>query len=129
MMIGGKNRHGCLTAFLVLNLVGNIGGGLMYVLLYTLGSSLVHRVLPNVSGMMLPMLFVISLFNLVCTIALFQWQKWGFWGFCGASVVGVIVNLLIGTGIGTALGGLMGMLVLFGVLNIGKENKGWTQLE
>ena len=31
--------------------------------------------------------------------------------------------------IGSALAGIAGIAVLFGVLQIGKENKGWTQLD
>jgi hypothetical protein len=44
-------------------------------------------------------------------------------------VVALAVNLSIGLGAGTVLAGLAGLLVLYGVLHIGKENKGWPQLE
>jgi hypothetical protein len=39
------------------------------------------------------------------------------------------VNLAIGLDIISAILGLVGVAVLFGALHIGKENKGWTQLE
>lgn len=74
-------------------------------------------------------MIVLSLLNLVCAIVLFHWKKWGFWGFCVSSVIGLVVNLQIGLGIGPAIIGLVGVLLLYGVLHIGKKNKGWPQLE
>ena len=125
MTTEGKQRHGCLTAWLVLMIVTNSGTALTYLL----AGDAIRRSLPNAPGWAFPVLIVFALFNLVCSIALFQWKKWGFWGFCGSSVVALLVNISIGLGIGPSLGGLVGVLLLYGVLNIGKENKGWPQLE
>ncbi len=120
-----KSRHGCLTASLVFMIVANSGTALVYIL----GSDAIRRTLPNAPGWAFPVLIVFSLFNLVCAIALFRWKRWGFWGFCGSSVVALVVNLSMGTPIGSALVGLVGAPLLYGVLQIGKENKGWPQLE
>jgi hypothetical protein len=98
-------------------------------LIYLLGRELVLQALPNAPGWAFPVLIVFSLFNLVCAVALFKWKKWGFWGCCVSSIVALVVNLSVGLGIGQSLAGLVGVLVLYGVLNIGKENKGWPQLE
>jgi hypothetical protein len=117
-MAGGKSRHGCLTAWLVLMIVTNSGVALVYLL----GSEAIRRTL-NVPGWAFPVLIVCCLFNLVCAIALFRWKRWGFWGFCGSSPVALVVNLSVGIPIGSVLHGLVG------VLQIGKENKGWHQLE
>ena len=124
-MADAKSRHGCLTASLVLMIVANSGSALVYIL----GGDAIRRTLPNAPGWAFPVLIVFSLFNLVCAIALFRWKRWGFWGFCGSTVVGLVVNLSIGIPIGSALVGLVGVLLLYGVLQIGKENKGWPQLE
>ncbi|TWT89122.1 hypothetical protein Mal64_26140 [Pseudobythopirellula maris] len=124
-MAEGKSRHGCLTAWLVLMIIANSASALMYLV----GSDAIRRSLPDAPGWAFPVLIVFSLFNLVCAIALFQWKKWGFWGFCLSSVVALVVNLSIGLGIGPAVGGLIGLVLLYGVLHIGKENKGWPQLE
>jgi hypothetical protein len=124
-MADAKSRHGCLTAWLVVMIVANSGSALVYIL----GSDAIRRTLPNAPGWAFPVLIVFSLFNLVCSIALFRWKRWGFWGFCGSSVVALVVNLSVGLGIGSALGGLVGVIVLYGLLQIGKENKGWPQLE
>ena len=125
-MTDGKNRHGCLTAWLVLMIIANSATALMYLL----GSGFISQAAPNIPGWVFPVLIVASLFNLVCAIALFQWKKWGFWGFCASSIVGLVVNLsAVGLGLFQSFSGLLGVLLLYGVLHIGKENKGWHQLD
>jgi hypothetical protein len=39
------------------------------------------------------------------------------------------VNLTIGVNIAQGILGLAGVAILYGVLHIGNEKKGWTQLE
>ncbi|MEX0731642.1 MAG: hypothetical protein WED00_01955 [Aquisalimonadaceae bacterium] len=123
-MTDAKTRHVCLTAWLALMIVINA----MNVLVYSLGSEALQQALPDVPAWAFPVLIALSLFNLVCAIALFQWKKWGFWGVCVSSVVTLVVNLSLGFGIGAVFTGLVGVLMLYGVLHIGKENKGWPQL-
>ena len=119
-------RHGCLTAWLVLMIITNSGAALMYLML----SDAIRTGLSNVYGWVFPVMMIIfCLFNIVCLIALFQWKKWGFWGFFASSVVVFFLNLLNGLPIVPSLSGLIGFLMLFGALQIGKENKGWPQLE
>lgn len=78
----------------------------------------------------LNILFILGgLFNIVCIIALFRWKKWGFWGLVCTSVFYFIVNLAIGVSPFVALLGLAGILLLYGILHIGREWKAWTQLE
>ena len=124
-MADRKNRHGCLTAWLIVMIIANSATALTYLL----GSGAIGERLPNMPGWAFPVLIVMSVFNLVCAIALFQWKKWGFWGFCASSVVALVLNLSIGLGVGSAFVGLIGVLLLYGVLHIGKENKGWPQLD
>jgi len=124
-MAGAKSRHGCLTALLVFIIIASSASALIYVL----GSEAIRRSLPNAPGWAFPVLIVFSLFNVACAVALFKWKKWGFWGFCVSSIVALVVNLSIGLGIARTVLGLVGVLLLYGVLHIGKENKGWPQLE
>ncbi len=56
-------------------------------------------------------------------------KKWGYWGFAVSSIVAFSVNLASGLGVGQSLLGLLGLALLYGVLQIGKENAGWSQLE
>jgi hypothetical protein len=124
-MADAKKRHGCLTAWLVLMIVGDSFSALMYLL----GSGMIRKGLPNFPAWAMFALILFSVFNLVCAIALFQWRKWGFWGCCASSVVVLFVNLSIGIGTGQCLLGLVGVLILYAVLQIGAEDKGWSQLE
>jgi len=117
----GKNRHGCLTAWLIMILITNP----ITILIYLFGGD-TYSYLPS---WFIPVMIVFSLINVGAAILLFKWNKLGFWLFCGSALVVVIINLAVGLAWYLALSGPIGILLLFGVLNIGKENKGWTQLE
>ena len=120
-----KQRHGCLTAYLVFMIVANSASTLVYLV----GSEAIRRNTPNMPAWAFPVLIVLGIFNLVCAIALFRWKKWGFWGFVASAVIAFAVNLSIGIAPGFALVGLLGLAILYGVLHIGKERKGWSQLD
>lgn len=120
-----KQRHGCLTAFLIVMIVLNS----ITALAYLVGSQAIQQALPGIPAWALIVLGVVAVFNLVCAIALFNWKKWGFWGFIISSIVTLVINLNIGLGVAQSLSGLIGVAVLYGVLQIGKENKGWPQLD
>ncbi len=120
-----KERHGCLTAYLVLAIIANSATALLYLF----GAEAIKRSTPTVPDWAFPVLIVLVLFNLVCAIALFRWKKWGFGGLVASAVVTLGVNLTIGLGVSSAIVGLSGVLLLYGVLHIGKDNKGWPQLE
>jgi hypothetical protein len=148
-----RKRHGCLTAWLVLLIIMNSITVLTY-LIYFFGSGIFIQVLQNQElqsqlpqSQMLQIqmllntpiwvfivLIALALFNVVCAAALFMWKKWGFWGFCATSASALAVNLIYfrsGTVsiIISIISGLLAVLILFGVLHIGRENKGWPQLK
>jgi hypothetical protein len=106
-------------------IIANAGTALMFVL----PSGAMGPAFPNMPPWGIPVLIVTSLFNVICAIALVQWKKWGFWGLCASTVVAFVVNSSYGVGVGGSLAGPVGLLILYGVLQIGKENKGWPQLE
>lgn len=120
-----KKRHGCLTAYLVLAIIANSATALLYVF----GAEAVKRSTPNLPGWAFPVLIPLVLFNLACAIALLRWKKWGFWGLVASAVVTLGVNLTIGFGFSSVIVGVVGVLLLYGVLHIGKDNKGWPQLD
>jgi len=120
-----KQRHGCLTAYLIFMIIANSASSLMYIF----GSAAISEALPDMPGWSFPVLIFFGLFNVVCAVALFKFKKWGFWGFCVTAGIVGCVNIMIGIGFGSVLGGLMGVAILYGVLNIGSENKGWPQLD
>ena len=117
-------RHGCLTAYLIFMMIANAGTALVYLL----AADTFRRNLPNAPSWTFPLLIAMGCFNLACAVGLWLWKKWGFWGYCFSSVAGLAVNLVLHTGIAAAIFGFVGLFLLFGVLHIGKGNKGWPQL-
>lgn len=120
-----KQRHGCLTAWLVLVIIANA----LVALLYVAGGGVVAASLPSARGWLVPVLAVLALANVAFAIALFLWRRWGFYGFVASSLVGLVVNLAAGINPAQAVFGLVGVAILYGVLQIGSANKGWPQLE
>lgn len=120
-----KRRHGCFVTYLVLIILANSGTALLYLL----ASDLIRETQPNMPDWAFPVFIANSVLNLLWAIALFRWKKWGFWGFVVSAVISISVNLSINLSILSALGGLVGVAALFGVLQIGKEKKGWSQLD
>jgi len=124
-----KNRHGCLTAWLILMIVANSLSLLMYLVMAAGEGEAMREAFPDMPVWAIPALIVLSAFNVACAIALFRWKKWGFWGFCATSAIGLPINLYLGVGVPQSIAGLLGVVLLFAVLHIGKDNKGWPQLE
>jgi hypothetical protein len=71
---------------------------------------------------------LLGLINAGCAVALFMWKKWGFLGLIITSLITFGLNLYAGIGIPQALVGLVGIAILYGVLQIGGMRKGWPQL-
>jgi hypothetical protein len=120
-----KKRHGCLTAYLIFMLVVNT----LCALVVPFTTSLVEKHTPSFPSWLLWVSASLCLLNVVFVIALFKWKKWGFICFCIVSVVALGINLYGGLGVGASLRGLIGIALLFGVLHIGGDKKGWSQLE
>jgi hypothetical protein len=74
-------------------------------------------------------LVILGIFNIACAIALWNWKKWGFYGFIASSVASFIINVASGQNIISSLVGLLGIAILYGILNIGGEKQAWTRLE
>src|SRR5262249_27191787 len=119
-----KSRHGCATAWLVFMIIANAAVALMYL---AMGGE-IQRQVPHFPGSALPVLIVCVLLNIVFAVACLFWKKWGFYGFAVMSVVIFIINLLAGVGIQSATG-LLGVVILYAVLQIGGEHSTWKQLE
>ncbi len=122
-----KKRHGCLTAWLVLMTILNS----LAAIVYLFAGDWISKNLPE--GISTPLLILLALLgvaNVIFSVLLFQWKKWGFWGFIITSIGALIVNLSIGSGIGKSLFGLVGISILYGILQIKKDNvSAWKNLE
>ena len=120
-----KQRHGCLTAWLILVIIVNTLGSLVYFF----DSSVVASTLPSSKTWAIPVIAALGVANVAFAIALFQWKRWGFYGLVLSTLIGFVVNITIGTSVVEALVNLVGLAILYGVLQIGDTNKGWPQLE
>lgn len=121
-----KQRHGCITAWLAFMIVINS----LVAIMYLFAKGLIASNLATYSTTMIMLLGVVSVANVVFAVMLWQWKKIGFWGFVVSSIVALILNLIIGLGIGQSLFGLVGIAVLYGVLQIKKDNvSAWDYLE
>lgn len=117
-----KQRHGCLTVWLIWLFVGN----LLLPIFALVGVQADQNIrLPN---WVLPVLVISGILNVIFVRALFQWKKWGFYGFVALSIIAFFINLSSNEIFAAGLG-LTGIPFLYLVLQIGKENKGWPQLE
>lgn len=119
-----KQRHGCLTAWLILMLIGNSIGALANLAM----SDQIKAQLPSMPDWALPVLALLGAVNIACAIGLFMWKKWGFFGFVVTSVVAGAINIMAGVPPAQTVGGFLGIAILFGVLQIGQPS-GWSQLE
>lgn len=120
-----KQRHGCLTAWLILIIIAN---GLT-ALITPLAIGSIRQAIPGFPTWMVWPIALLSILNVIFAIALFNWMKWGFYGFVVNSLIAFGLNLYAGIGILQSVLGLVGIPVLYGVLHIGGKTSGWAQLE
>ena len=84
----------------------------------------------GISDSMLILLAILGIANVIFAILLFKWKKIGFWGFVATSIVALFINLSIGLGIAQSLFGLVGIVILYFVLQIKKDDvTTWNNLE
>ncbi len=72
---------------------------------------------------------LVALLNVVSAVAILRWKKWGFWLFASTSFITFGINYSLGLSFATSIVGLLGIAILYGVLHMGRDKKGWTQLE
>lgn len=121
-----KQRHGCVTAWLIFMIVANS----MSAVFYLFFTELIVKTIPDGMPKSLIMaLGIIGVANILFSVLLFQWRKIAFWGFVGTSLCSMLINLSNGLGVGQSLAGLFGVAVLYAVLQIRKDNiSAWENL-
>ena len=122
-----KQRHGCVTAWLILIIIGSSLSSLVYLFA---GNRVAQSYPDGISSSMLILLAVLGIGNVIFAILLFKWKKIGFWGFVSNSIAASFINVSIGLNIGQSFIGLIGIAVLYGVLQIKKDDlAAWKNLE
>jgi hypothetical protein len=122
-----KQRHGCLTAWLIMMMIGNASAALLYLLAEP-------KQLPNsaiqLNSTTTSLLCLVALINLSFAIGLWFWKKWAFRGFILTGILMFFTNLNMGIGIANASIGLFGVIVMIFVLQIKRDGKnGWENLD
>jgi hypothetical protein len=122
-----KQRHGCVTTWLILMIIGNSYSAISYLFMDDMLSQVLAEPIPD---SMRYALALVGITNLIFAIMLFQWKKWAFWGFAGTAIITLFINLSIGLGIGPSILGLLGIVILYAILQIKKDGKtAWENLE
>jgi uncharacterized membrane protein (UPF0136 family) len=113
-----KNRHGCLTTWLILIMVANL---LLAIIL---------SIQDNVSGIEIATYFITAIVVIVAAILLFKWKKIGFWIIVGITVLGIISSLIAGEFL-DALRTIIPVGILWGVLQTKVKDgvSGWENME
>ena len=125
---GPKDRHGCVTAWLILMIVAN---GLVALVYLFFGNAVAENMPGQPSTLIMVVLALLSILNVVFAVMLFQWKKLGFYGFVANAVIGFGINLAIGLGLLQSLFGLLGIAILYGIFQMqGKDGvSAWENLE
>jgi hypothetical protein len=123
----GKKRHGCVTAWLVIMIIGNS----LAALIYLFAGDFLNKSLPKpISTTTLILLTIIGVANVAFAILLLRWNKSGFWGFVMSAIAALTVNLSVGLGIGQCILGLAGIGVLYAILQIKQDGiSAWDNME
>ena len=122
-----KQRHGCVTTWIVIMIISNS----LLAIIYLFASDMIIDNLPgDVATSMIILLGIIGIANVVFSVLLLQWKKFAFWGFAITSLVAFFINLSIEVGLGQSVFGLFGIAILYGIMQIKKDNvTAWSNLE
>jgi len=122
-----KQRHGFVTAWLILMIIGNSSTALFYLF----AGDIMALNFPNGISLSMRILYaVLSIANVIFSAILFNWKKIGFWGYTLIAIVVSITNVTIGVEIMQSVFGLAGIAILYGVLQIKKDNiTAWSNLD
>ena len=104
-------RGGCLTALLILMMIGN---GITILVYLVMGDKIARQAKMPEWGSYLMAFY--GLLNIVFTYLIYQWRKIGVIGICVNACLILISNLVLGLGIGS-FGGLIGVAILIALVS------------
>lgn len=122
-----KQRHGCLTAWLIYLMISNsiVSLGLFYNI-----GSVVQRFQYIKSESLLLIVASIQILNVLFLFMLLKWFKLGFWGLLSTSVLLFIIQIMNTNNIITPIITVIVMLIMYGLLKLKKRNvSGWDNLD
>lgn len=113
MEYSGKQRHGCITSWLVFLIVINAIVGVVYIFQ---NEYIIDNMSPLFTKEILLVIGFLSLANMVFAVLLLKWKKIGFYGFVVTSGIVFGINLYLEIGLFQSIFGLSGILILFAIL-------------
>lgn len=103
-------RGGCLTVWLIINLVVAPLGFVSYLF----AGAQLRQSLPYLAGWAIPFMAVLCLVDFVSVLAIWKWQKWGVYGWAAVAIVASVINFIgLGVCVGplTFVGGFIGAVI------------------
>lgn len=119
-----KERHGCVSAWLWIAIISNLGYGIYYAI--SMFDSYV-----NTESLGLGLLAILATLNVLGAILLMRWNKCGFYVFLVSALLAAVVNLGILKLEPVFVGfGFLSILLWWGILQISKDGiSAWNLLE
>ena len=118
-----KKRHGCLTACLILMILGSV-----LTVLGNLSAAILDAPIQIAPSWVYLTMAIGGILNMISFVAVFKWKKWGFWLFSITVLFVFCINLYAGANITVCLIGLSGVALFLGALFMGNKT-GWSQLD
>jgi len=122
-----KERHGCVTAWIILMIFINALSSFAYLF----ARDLVRETMSDGSSYVAVfVLAAIGFLNIYYALMLFKWKKWAFWGFTITAFFTLVLNIYIGVELQQAILGITGIGLLWMILQIKKHGvSAWDNLE
>ena len=123
-MSEGKERHGCVNAWLWIAIISNLGLGIYY-------ATMMFSAYTNTMSLGFGLLSILTTLNVLGAILLMRWNKYGFYFFVVSSVLATLVNIgVLSLKPVVLLSGLFAILIWWGILQIKKDGvSAWSLLE
>ena len=122
-----KQRHGCLTAWLIYLIISYsiVSLGLLYNI-----DGVVQRFKYLKSENLLLIVASIEILNVLFSFMLLKWVKLGFWGLLSTSILLSVIQIINSNNILTPVITVIVMSILYGLLKLKKRNvSGWDNLD
>lgn len=119
-----KKRHGCVSVWLWIVIISNLGLGIYY-------ATLMFSAYTNTMSLGFGLLSILATLNVLGAILLMRWNKCGFYLFVVSSVLAALVNIgVLSLEPVVLLSGLFAILIWGGILQIKKDGvSAWSLLE
>lgn len=120
-----KERHGCVSAWLWIAIISNLGYGIYY------AAAMFAAYTTSSMSLGFGLLSILATLNVLGSILLMRWNKCGFYVFLVSSVLAALVNLgVLKLEPYFLISGIFAILIWWGILQIKKDGiSAWSLLE